>query len=216
MARLVWTPVIAGVTALALSGWRVAAEDSRLPLSEGQARVEGGFLIIPGEVTNSSDRWIRGVRIEIELFDASGRRIHRDKVYAQRDHLAPHEVSPFKFIRDVNRIEGTYARHTLTVSAVPGPSTLSCLAEDVAVERDGLAYRISGTLKSTGSESCRNAQAVAAGYDAGGRVYDLAGRYPDTGPGGLAPDQRIPFQLLLDNHSGKIVQVKVWGACSGR
>jgi hypothetical protein len=216
MARQDWMRAIVGVAALALSGGRVAAAQSKLPVSEGPARVADGFLIIPGEVSNASGQWIRGVRIDIELFDAGGRRIHQDRIYTQRDHIAPGEVSPFKFIRDVTKIKGTYARHVLSVSAVPGPATLSCAAEDVVVERDGLAFRIRGTLRSTGSEACRNAQAVAAGYDASGRVYDVAGRYPDTDAGGLAPEQSVPFQVLLENHSGNIVNVKVWGACSGR
>jgi hypothetical protein len=216
MARHDGIRVIAGAMVLALSGWRVAAAESKLPLSEGQVRVEGGFLVIPGEVTNASGQWIRGVRIDVELFDGRGRRIHQDRIYTQRDHIAPGEVSPFKLIRDVAKIKGTYARHTLSVSAVPGPSTLACVTEDVVVERDGAAFRIRGTLRSTGSEPCRNAQAVAAGYDAGGRVYDVAGRYPDTDAGGLAPEQSVPFQVLLENHSGSIVNVKVWGACSGR
>jgi hypothetical protein len=216
MARCDWARTIVGVTALALSGAGAVAAQSKLPLSEGPARVEGGFLIIPGEVTNASGQWIRGVRIDVELFDASGRRIHQDRVHAQRDHIAPGEVSPFKFIRDVAKIKGTYAHHVLSVSAVPGPSTLSCVAEKIVVEREGLAYRIRGTLRSTGSEPCRNAQAVAAGYDASGRVYDVAGRYPDTGAGGLAPEESSPFHVLLENHSGNIVNVKAWGACSGR
>jgi hypothetical protein len=216
MARCDWARTIVGVAALTLSGAGVAAAQSKLPLSEGPARVEGGYLIITGEVTNASGQWIRGVRIDIDLFDASGRRIHQDRVHAQRDHIAPGEVSPFKFIRDVTKIKGMYARHTLSVSAVPGPSTLSCVAEDVVVERDGLAFRIRGTLRSTGSEPCRNAQAVAAGYDASGHVYDVAARYPDTDAGGLAPEQGVPFQLLIENQRGHVVSVKAWGACSGR
>ena len=204
------------VVTLALGAGRGAAAPSKLPLAEGPARVEDGFLIIPGEVTNATDQWIRGVRIDIELYDASGRRIHQDRVHTQRDHLAPHEVSPFKFIRDLAKIQGKYARHTLSVSAVPGPSTLACVAEEVVIEREGSGFRIHGVLRSTGSEPCRNAQAVAAGYDASGRVYDVAARYPDTDPGGLAAEQTVPFQLVLENRNGHIVDVKAWGACSGR
>lgn len=208
--------MIFGTTALVLLGWSAMAEESKLPLREGQARVDEGSLMIPGEVTNASGQWVRGVRIDIELFDASGQSIHKDRVYTERDHLAPGEVSPFKFIRDVSKIKGTYARHALSVTAVPGPSTLACEAQDVAVEREGSAFRIRGTLKSTGSDACRNAQAVVAGYDASGKVYDVSGIYPDTEKAGLAPQKTVPFKLLLENRTGKIVEVKTWGACSGR
>jgi hypothetical protein len=216
MARRDGMAVIVGATVLALFGWRAAAEESKLPLREGQARVEEGSLMIPGEVTNASGQWVRGVRIDIELFDASGQSIHKDRAYTERDHLAPGEVSPFKFIRDVSKIKGTYARHVLSVTAVPGPSALACAAQDVVVAKEGSAFRIRGTLKSTGTEPCRNAQAVAAGYDASGRGYHVTGIYPDTEKAGLAPQKTVAFQLLLENHSGKIVDVKTWGACSGR
>jgi hypothetical protein len=216
MANRAWVSAIAVAAMVAVWGSPLPAADTKLPLHEGVARVENGFLIIAGEVVNASGQWARGVRIDIELFDAGGARIHEDRVYAQRDHLAPNEVSPFKLIRDVRKIKGTYARHTLSVSAVPGPSTLSCVAEKVAVEKEATAYRVRGVLRSTGSEPCRNAQAVAAGYDAGGRVYDVAGVYPDVAKEGLAPEQSVPFELLLENHAGQIVDVKVWGACSGR
>ncbi len=204
------------IVALASFAATRADAQSKLPLKEGVARVEGGYVVIPGEVTNLSGGWVRGVRIDVELFDAAGNSLLKDRCYAARDHLAPNEVTPFKYLRDVTKIRGTYARHKLEVSAVPAPSTLAAAVEGLQVSREGKGFRVKGTLRSTGSEACRNAQAIAVGYDTSGRVYDVEGIFPDTAKGGLPSGETVAFRLFVANDGGQITDVKALGGCAGK
>jgi hypothetical protein len=150
---------------------------SKLILAEGSSRLENGFIKIHGEVKNTSSGWARSVRIAVTLFDASGKKITEDHVYASIELVAPGPLPPL-YLQDVNHVTGTYTSHKLDVSAILAPPGATPKLENVTSKLDEFGfYDILGKYVNAGSTVCHNPQVVVAGYSSDGKVYEVEGMF---------------------------------------
>jgi hypothetical protein len=202
------------LSSLAAAPVLAQAQPSRLPLHEGVAQAGEDYVIIPGAVENRSGGWIRSVRVDIVLLDASGREILRDRVYTSRERIPPGEIGVFKYTRDTRKIQGHYASHKLEASAIPTSADADAQTGEVSVTRSGSYTEARGILRGAGATPCHAAAAVGAAYDAAGRLLDVSTIVPDVPRPGLAQGATAAFKLLFRDPQGhKIANVKVWGSC---
>jgi hypothetical protein len=205
-----------------------ARSDGRIPLSlvEGKSRTQHGFLIIPGEVKNDTGQWLRSVRIDIELLDASGKPIHVDSIAAaegrgegvvsDRSVVPPGEVALFRYTRDMKKLAAGYASHRLSASARPGDGTMAASVEGIQTTKDDLGFHtVTGKIRSTGSGGCRSPQAVIGLYASDGKVYDVKTAGPDAWFQKVMPSgQTAEFsRRAIDGRDGVFSDIKVWGDC---
>jgi hypothetical protein len=202
--------------------------DGRTPLAviEGKARADNGFVIIPGEVKNDTGKWLRGVRIDIQLLDASGKSIHVDSiaaaegfpegVVASRTIVPPGEVAVFRYTRDIKKLAGTYASHRLQASGRITDASMSASVEGVDSSKDKLGfYTVTGRIKSTGTAGCRSPQAVIGLYASDGKLYDVKVADADPWFQKVMPaGQTAEFaRRAIDGRDGVFSDIKVWGDC---
>lgn len=197
-----------------------------LPVVEGKSRTQHGFVVIPGEVKNTSSSWLRSVRVEIELLDASGKPIQVDSilgaegwaegVVGTRNVVPPGEVSVFRYTRDMKKLARPYASHRLSAEGVIGDDTMSASVSDIQQEKDKLDfYKLRGKVTSTGSAGCRSPQAVIGLYASDGKLWDVKSADPDEWflkvmPKGTTAD----FEYrAIDGQNGVFSRIEVWGDC---
>ena len=162
-------------------------------LLDGQGRIINGFVRIPALVRNHSQEWA-DVIIGVELLDAAGQPlVNRAATNAGEQMHSPYAIPPggqmyYLYLRDVERLNGQYASHRLTLSqgyAVdPAGSARVTLSSQTALKPafDGApAYLARGTV--TSAARCAEPLVVAAGFDAEGNLLDVAEAllYPSAG-----------------------------------
>jgi hypothetical protein len=197
-----------------------------LPLVEGKARTEHGFVIIPGEVKNDTGKWLRSVHIDIELLDASGKPIHVDSiaaadgrkegVVADRSVVPPGEVALFRYTRDMKKLAAGYASHRLSASGRVGDAGMAATVENIHTSKDDLGFfTVTGRVKSSGTNGCRSPQAVIGLYASDGKVYDVKTAGPDEWFQKVMPNgQTAEFsRRAIDGRDGVFSDIKVWGDC---
>ncbi|MBN2005553.1 MAG: hypothetical protein JXA21_19495 [Anaerolineae bacterium] len=195
-----------------------------LPITPGAARVENGFLIIPGMVENRTGAWINFVKVSIRLFDKDGKEITTtstlgettQRAYTSNRIVPPGEIGYFDYIRDLTHIEGTYDHYELTVQAYETdlrtvPDVLDLVVENMPDN----TIAISGKLSNSGSETCEEPVAVIVASTGDGLVYSIDDDYPDDDAvRSLAPGESAAFSRVLNNFDAKIANVKVVSTCS--
>ncbi len=162
-------------------------------LRGGQGRIVNGFVRIPAQVRNHSAEWA-DVVVDVELLDADGRAlVNRAATNAGEQMRSPYAIPPggqmyYLYLRDVERLNGQYASYRLTLNqghAVdPSGSAQVIVNNQIALKPvfDGApAYLVLGTVTSVGG--CAEPLVVAAGFDAGGQLLDVAEAlvYPSAG-----------------------------------
>lgn len=159
----------------------------------GQGRVINGFVRIPALVRNRSAEWA-DVVVAVELLGASGQvLVNRAATNAGEQLRSPYAIPPggtmyYLYLRDVERLNGDYASHRLTLSqacaADPVVRAQVSLSSQTALKPafDGApAYLARGTV--TVATRCAEPLVVAAGFDAAGNLLDVAEAllYPKIG-----------------------------------
>jgi hypothetical protein len=209
---------------------------SKLRLVEGHTGLTpSGFVKIAGEIHNDTGQWIRAPRIEVELFDEGGQPLGvksivtetrkdlghatpHDGVRASRTIIPPGEVAVFRYLRDVKKVAGKYAKHKLTLSASPTVHQVSVAIEDFnATKRPDGWYTVSGRIKNTDSKAdCRSPTAVLGLYTADGKLFDVQTKTPDSHfKKMLKPGESVEFKLknIGNPMQGAIANVKAWADC---
>ncbi len=159
----------------------------------GQGRIINGFVRIPALVRNHSQEWA-DVVVGVELLDADGQPlVNRAATNAGEQMRSPYAIPPggvmyYLYLRDVERLNGQYASHRLTLSQAyavdPADRAQVTLSSQAALKPafDGApAYLAHGTV--TSAARCAEPLVVAAGFDAGGNLLDVAEAllYPSAG-----------------------------------
>jgi hypothetical protein len=162
-------------------------------LQGGQGRVINGFVRIPALVRNHSQEWA-DVVIGVELLDAAGLAlVNRAATTAGEQMRSPYAIPPdgqmyYLYLRDVERINGQYASHRLTLSqayvvdpAGRAQATITSQAPQQPAFAGAPAYIVRGTA--TSATGCAEPLVVAAGFDAQGNLLDVAEAlvYPTAG-----------------------------------
>jgi hypothetical protein len=205
------------------------------PASSGKIRIinsrgyvsESGFVVILGEVVNDTGSWIDTIGVDVTLLDASGKPLNVDSIAAADGHsegvvpersvLAPGERSPFKYLRDVKKLSGTYEYHELAAHARAAKHEEKISVTNVASSREATGWwKASGTLTNAGDRPCRFPQAVIAFYSADGKLYDVSSAVPKDDKNALVPGEAWSFDrpAALEDESAAAKEVKVWGTCA--
>jgi len=158
-----------------------------------QGAFGSGFVRIPALVRNRSAEWT-DVVVAVELLDADGQAlVSRAATNAGEQLRSPYAIPPggtmyYLYLRDVQRLNGQYADHRLTLSqayaAAPAVRAQVSLTSQTALKPtfDGApAYLARGTV--TSATGCAEPLVVAAGFDAEGNLLDVAEAllYPKPG-----------------------------------
>lgn len=187
-----------------------------LTIAEGKSGIEDGFLHIYGELNNGTDKWL-SARINVDLLDGGGKEIGVDSiltgvaqdlgtapqefVVVEGDVIPPGETSPFHYIRDVNKIGGTYAKHVLATEAREVVKVGRGEITDLTSTFEFGTFEVKGTFKSVGEHTCEDPSPIAALYDAQGKLVSVASIAPtnpdDSFVEKLDKDQSVSFTFLV-------------------
>lgn len=214
-----------------------AVDASKLRVAEGKAGLdpETGYLHILGTVTNETGAPVESVKVTLDLFDASGAPIdvsgwHKvaqqeahagDKEHARGEiyYLLPGESTPYHYIRDPAKMKGKYARHTLTVSALPGGSRPPTARIDGPTTQKVEGGFDEVTLKGTfvvGASPCRSPKAFFGFYE-GEKLVALVSPHKnaldDHFQKSVAAGTKIPFQGKSFPHAPDGATVRAFGGC---
>lgn len=214
-----------------------AVDASKLRVAEGKAGLdpETGYLHILGTVTNDTGAPVESVKVTLDLFDASGAPIdvsgwHKvaqqeahagDKEHARGEvyYLLPGESTPYHYIRDPAKMKGKYARHTLTVSALPGGSRPPTARVDGPTTQKVEGGFDEVTLKGTfvvGASPCRSPKAFFGFYE-GEKLVSLVSPHKnaldDHFQKSVAAGTKIPFQGKSFPHAPAGATVRAFGGC---
>jgi hypothetical protein len=216
-------------TSIAGGGQVVTPKDSPLVLRAGVARIdEVGFLMIPGEVENRTGKWLTGMMINVKLYDKAGQELTVGNVMGSTDQgvvtdneiIGPNEVGAFMYLRDTQRIKGTYDHYQLSVEAREADhgATYGEVSEvKITKDKDTSFIEVTGKITSKGVKPCKWPGGVAIAYDAKGQVYLVnasgIGKSTEEPVKTLSPGQSGAFSILFDNTSGEIKNIKVLPAC---
>jgi hypothetical protein len=159
----------------------------------GQGRVINGFVRIPALVRNRSAQWAEVV-IGVELLDGDGQAlVNRAATTAGEQMGSPYAIPPgetlyYLYLRDVERLNGAYASHRLTLSqayavdpAGRAQVTITSQAPQQPAFAGAPAYIARGTV--TTAAGCVEPHVVAGGFDTAGNLLDVAEAllYPRAG-----------------------------------
>ena len=210
---------------------------SLLEIVEGQAgfSAETGFINIAGEVHNRSRDWVLGLRLTVELLDASGHPIRVDSItaavaqdqgrepqefiYTQRTYIPPGEVGVFYYVRDAKKLaRAPYASHRLTVaSARTAVSPPRVVIDDLQMPVEDSIYTVSGRIRNGGQVGCYWPQVVIGVYGTDGKVLREEHATPDqTFQKVLEGGQSVPFRRKVYTDvglGGTIGSLKAWADC---
>lgn len=191
-------------------------------VSNDMGRVDNdmGYLYLTGEITNTSGRWVKAVRIDFQLLDGSGNEIFTDRTYAYPFVAAPGGTLVYEYVRPLSAINGTYASHKVEVSAIVTTDEQQGVVENVVVEDDGDYVMINGTFRSSGRDACFNPQPIAAMYTASGKLYRVEAHSPTDAQGNFYNDlpagNTLSFSFGMSKPTGEAMgEVKVWASCGG-
>ena len=197
-------------------GGIIVSSGGMLELIEGDARLDNGFVMIAGQIANHSTKWARTIRMDITLYDQNGNVIFNDKAISAAGRVAPGTVTPFKYIRDEKKIQGTVAGYSISASAVEStPQPVLAVQGLNAVKGANGDFNVTGTIINQGSEACANPQIALVGKQSNGKIYDISGIVLMNGSDfltSLAAGARNEFTGILDS-AGRINSVEVVGGC---
>jgi hypothetical protein len=203
-----------------------------LTISEGKSGIEeDGFLHIYGEMKNeTTDKWI-AARVAVDLLDASGKPLGVDSIQAgvaadlgeaaqehvvvEREVIPPGESSPFHYLREVTKIGGSYAKHTLSPVGREVSDVGRGEIRGVTSTFELGSFAVKGTLVSTGEHPCEDPSPILALYDAQGKLVALASNAPMAADGSfvekLDKDQSLSFELSVSGEQTQ--QLKTFVKC---
>lgn len=211
-----------------------------LEIVEGRAFLDPmtNFVKIAGEVRNNSPYWVVSPRIDVELFDADGKKLSvssiavaaaadagrpnaEDATRAERVYVPPGGTAVFQYLRDAKKIGGTYASHRLSVSAHKASTPPEVKLDGFSITRLtaelGPDFRAEGKLSNTGSVGCRSPRVVLGFYDDAGKLLHaksalLGDHFAKT----LEPSQSIDVSLekIYAPRDTEVARVEAWADCA--
>lgn len=174
---------------------------------------EKGFIRIIGEFHNGTNQWLQNLCVDVDYLDAQGKSIvvssistiaraemkrgRSDSICAEQTYVGPGQTAVFKKIRDQKYLAGTYASHRVgppTASVVEPPPALVIegFKADRTESKTFASFAINGTLKNTGTKTCRHPSVILGLYTKDGKLYDVSGA--SVSEKQLAPGQALPFK----------------------
>jgi hypothetical protein len=213
----------------------VTGDRIQLKVVEGRGGLDSeiGFVKIAGEVHNTSSQWVTTPRIDVQLFDASGKKLDvtsiaiaaaqdtgahgaDDFVYAELGYVPPGEIAIFKYTRDANKFKGTYSSHKLVASALPVSAAPSVSLKDMSIQKDqDDKYTATGAIENDGKMPCYSPAVVFGFYAQDGKLCDV--KKESIEPlfqKNLDPGKKADFKFTMYPPSGETVgEVKGWASC---
>ncbi len=209
---------------------------SKLRLVPGRAGLEEtGFVHVYGEVINETGQPVEAVTVAVDLLDAQGKSldvggwlsVHKKEIGAPARETARGEIhyvpaggsTPFHYVRDTKKIQGTYASHKLSVTARPvtGPMPTAQIDGPSTEKGQGNLVMLKGTFKVTGAESCRSPKALFGFYDGSGKLLDIVEPHQDALDAyfqkEVTPGQAIAFEGKSYPEGGTGAKMKTWASC---
>jgi len=214
---------------------KVTADRIQLKVVEGRGGFDSevGFVKIAGEVHNTSGQWVTTPRIDVQLFDASGKKLDVDSiaiaaskdagmhvaddfVYAEQGYVAPGEIALFKYTRDAKKFKGTYSSHKLVATALPLNAAPSVSLKGMSIQKDQDGdYTATGAIENDGQMPCRSPAVVFGFYGQDGKLCDV--KKETIEPlflKNLDPGKKAEFKFTMYSPSGETIgEVKGWASC---
>lgn len=213
----------------------VSARPGAQPATQGKVRIvesrgfvsESGFVTIIGEVLNDTGSWIDTINVDITLLDDAGQPINvgsvagaegrGEGVVPERSVLAPGESSPFKYLRDVQKLGRPYKSHKLAAHAFGAKYQQKISVTNVTSARDDLGFwKVTGALTNDGERPCRFPEAVIGFYGSDDKLYDVNSAVPKDDTNAIAKGASWSFDrpAALEDKGNVVKRVKVWGSCA--
>jgi len=191
----------------------------------------GEAWVILGEITNNSGKMVRGVSVNVNYFDASGKKLagsnfltesqkddFSDSQASTTDYLAKDASVPFYFIRFADKINGKVARAEVVVNATPIQAKTAAIIENVKAERIldyGTTYyhKVTGNIKCTGAK-CYNCSVIIGAYDEKGNLVQVSD-YTIENADELNLGQTKNFEVKIYEDKVKFAKVKAFPSYRG-
>jgi hypothetical protein len=198
-----------------VAGGLIISTAGKLEYLRGDARDDGDFVTITGEIVNHAAIWADNIRIDITLYGPDGSEIGKDFVYTSVGGVAPETTVPFKYLRDDKKINGKFAGYALAASALETKPKPAIEIQNFTSASDAGFFKSTGTIVNKGSDVCQYPHVLLAGRMADGRIYDLADITFTQESGVLASlgaGAKADFSGTLDGAS-KVTKVAAYAGC---
>jgi hypothetical protein len=230
LVALLLTGLVANAAEFDVS--KVKYTETRLDVDKVESGSRG-FIRIIGEFHNGTDQWLRNLCVDVDYLDAQGKSIpvhsintitraelnqgSADVICADQQYVGPGETAIFKKVRDHKNLKGTYASHrvskphAIVVSAPPALVIEGFKAEKKEM-KNYASYAVTGTLKNTGTQTCRYPQMSVGLYTSDKKLYSVEPVVVDANM--LAPGQSTPFKARAAPDPKKVVtEVRPVASC---
>ena len=193
-------------------------------VAPGKTADQKGVLVIPGAVENRTGSWVY-IIVHVKLYDQQGKELTAGNAANKTEQaaptlnvrVAPGELGIFTYIRDVAKIEGRYDHCALSAEWIVTDGGSVGEIADVKTRRAPPYLRVTGVFESTGTNVCKFPEAVVAGYDDTGKIYEAGATAVQDAAGNpveeLLPGKSGTFEMILDNQADMIKDVNVLAGC---
>ncbi len=227
----IWRYVAIAMTFLSCPVTALSAEKIIIKSAIASSGYTGiGAWEILGEITNTSGKFLRGISVNVNYYDASGKLLKgsnfvedkfksdfSDEQAAETDYLAPNASSAVHFIRFSDKINGKVARADVTVTGTSINSNTAAVVEDVTFSKKteyGVSdYTIKGSFKAT-AKTVFNPRLTVAGLDAAGKLVKVDS-YTIDGVESVKAGQSVKFQINMPEGDAKLKTLKFFPSYRG-
>jgi hypothetical protein len=181
-----------------------------LELKKGVDRVEDGFLHISGEVINHTGTEIGFVKVVLKIYDKNGKLLLEDKKYSDLQHVKNGGSAPFEYVRDIQKLNGEYARYEAAPEAAELISQTGAVLTNVSTGAvDYGQVPITGVFTNTSGAACENPNIVAVAYNKDGLVVTVEAapleREDYDYVNSVKVGEVFPFSMKIDDAGGKVL-----------
>jgi len=164
-----------------------------------------GYYHVVGEVQNNGDGALQFVKITATFYDSAGTVVATSFTYTMIEILHAGQKSPFDVFLFDKAQSAKVARYELGITYQQSgslPIGLQILSHSKHIDSIGWLHVV-GEIKNIGDREAHYVKVVATFYDSGGKVVGTFFGYSD--PEDLAPRQKAPFEILLQEDRAKLV-----------
>lgn len=226
----IWRGVAIALTFLSCSAMALAEKVTIKSSIASSGYTSIGAWEILGEITNNSGKYLRGVSVNVNYYDASGKLLKgsnfiednlkgsfSDEQATETDYLAPNASSAIHFIRFADKISGKVAKADVTVTGTVINSNTAAVVEDVSFTKQteyGVSdYTIKGSFKAAG-KTVFSPRLTVAGLDAGGKLVKVDS-YSIDGAESIKAGQSVKFQIKMPEGDVKLKTLKFFPSYRG-
>ena len=164
-----------------------------------------GYYHVVGEVQNTGDGALQYVKITATFYDSGGAVVATSFTYTMIEILHAGQKSPFDVFLFDKAQSAKVDHYALSVSYDQSgglPVGLEILSHSKYEDLIGWIHVV-GEIKNIGDREAHYVKVVATFYDSAGKVVGAFFGYSD--PEDLAPGQKAPFEILLQEDRAKLV-----------